>query len=365
MQKLLTHEMVKGRRLLLKTRLRGASWTLAICMGITAGIFALLMCFQAPKLGGVPHVMQRWEHVLATAAIVVLLCGVAWFVFRMSRPELRLRCPCCRAAIDDAMTLFKVTASCRCPHCEQVIFGGDGTQLVNHVYQKPPRSYERFESKTTLWLIAIWGAAGTFWCVVAKQMLDHWQLPWEAAVGEVAYPFVRVLVAAPGVVILPLGLIHAFRTWEFKSKKCPHCQESLDGELVALTGCCGRCGGVARPDRVIAPVEPSTEEMLGLAELRDHCTATAQRIESLSSRQLLTAFFSVIVLLVASRWIGATLTNCLLFVVLGVLFRGMWQLDQIGNQVQCPLCSYPWLRHRWWVIASRRCGGCGRRVLKG
>ena len=364
MQKLLTHEMVKDHRLLFKARLRAASWTLAICMGITAGIFALLMCFHAPKLGGVPHVMQTWEHILATVAIVILLCGVAWFVFCMSRPGLRLRCPGCRTVIGDERTLFAVTTSRRCPSCEQVIFGGEGTPFVNHGHQNLHRSYERFESKTTLWFIAIWGAAGAFWCLVTKLMLDHWQLQWEAAVGEVAYPFVRVLVAAPGVVILPLGLIHALRAWELKSKKCPHCQESLGGELVALTGCCGQCGGIVRPDRVLAPVEPSTERMLGLVELRDHCAATAQRIESFSSRQLLTAFFSVIVLLIASRWIGATLTNSFLLVVAGLTFRGMWQLDQIGNQVQCPFCSHPWLRHRWWVIASRRCGGCGRRVLK-
>lgn len=364
MHKLLTHEMVMDRRLRFKTRLRGASWTLAICMGITAGIFALLMCFHAPKLGGGPHAMERWEHVLASVAIVILLCGLAWFVFRMSRPELWLRCPGCRTVIGDEMTLFKVVASCRCPSCEQVIFGEEGTPFVDQSHQNPHRSYERFESKTTLWIVAIWGAAGAFWCLVTKRMLDQWQVTLEAAVGEIAFPFVRVLVAAPGVVIFPLGILHAYRAFEFRSKKCPHCQESLDGELVALTGRCGQCGGIVRPDRVIAPEEPATERMLGLVELRNQCAATAQRIESLSSRQLSATFFTAIVLLVASRWIGATLTNCLLFVVLGNLFRGMWKLDQIGNQVQCPFCSHPWLRNRWWVIASRRCGGCGRRVLR-
>lgn len=363
MQNLLTHETVRDHRLLVKARLWKALWMLAICWGISAAIVVYLIVLKASEPGRAPRVMQTWEYVLVAVAVASFVGGMAWFDFRMSRSAFRLRCPSCLNAIDDAMTLFKVTASCRCPHCEQVIFGSEGTPLVNHGHQNPHRSYEPFEPKTTLWIVAIWGAAGAFWCLVTKRMLEHWQLQLEAAVGEIAYPFLRVLVAAPGVVIFPLGILHAYRTFEFKSKKCPHCQGSLGGELVALTGCCGQCGGTVRPDRVVAPDEPAARNMLGMVELQNQCSETALRIESLSLRLMATVLPTLIVLLIASRWVGATLTNSLLLVVAGLTFRGMWKLDQIGNQVQCPFCSHPWLRHRWWVIASRRCGGCGRRVL--
>ena len=366
--RLLTREALIAHRKSFESVSHRALLWLAVS-AIPMAIEFCVIAITAPEQGAIPVETPLWLRWLSGACLACLLGGVVGVVIRLIRAEMALRCPCCRTAIGNLRTLLQVIPTSRCPECEQIIVGSEGTSIDREFGANPggnqstSRTYERLESRQTLWTMARWAAAGIVWSVITKLLLDHWTVAIEVVVGEVVFPFVRVLVGAPGIVIFGWGILRAYRSIEARANKCPNCQESISGQIAALTGCCGNCGHAVRPDRV-APVDDSAiADSWTLAEFQRLTQNVATRVERHVTRQALFALPIIFGLLFTMKWSGECLALTLSYIVFAWFLRGMWQADQMSKQIQCPSCAQPLLRNRWWVIASRRCCGCGSRIL--
>ncbi len=328
-----------------------------------------VIAMTAPEPGAIPVETPLWLRWLSGACLACLLGGVAWVVIRLSRAEMALRCPCCRTAIGNLQTLLTVIPTSRCPECEQIIVGAEGA-LIDRDFRANPggkqsatRTYERLESWQTLWTVARWAAAGIAWSLISKLLVDHWTVAIAATVGEVVYPLLRVLVVTPGIIVFCWGIVRAHNSFEARSDKCPNCHESISGQIAALTGCCGNCGHVVRPDRVALVDKSAITGIWTRMEFQRLTQDFRKRTDRHVTRAMTIAFPVLFALLIAMKSVGETVSTVLMFVVFGWTLQVMWQADQMAKQVQCPRCTQSLLRHRWWVIASRRCCGCGERVL--
>lgn len=285
-----------------------------------------------------------------------LLITVVWMSIGLSRHS--LDCPACHCRLGRFPQLSEVIATRRCVNCQNVIVGPEG-ELVQLTEAVQPRATRDSRQLRQLLLLGSWWFGGLLALVIARLLLDRFELWLTIQLGEIVIPYVMPIVSVPGLVLLGWGLLRVVKRIEQRDHKCPVCQKPLYEDTVQSTGCCSGCGAVLRPDRVVVTVDSPVDGSLTLSEF---CKRT--KTSGPNTWMLLTGY----VLMFSGMLLAASFGPWLLYgscgIILLMFLAVAHKRQRISRAVTCPACSRSLFPNRWRAISTRRCGHCGSKVIR-
>lgn len=336
-----------------RTGQKGFCWLLS---SLVSMLFVLVgVAILAPG-GPAP----AWFFVAGPLSFAPVPCTVVWMSLRLSRQ--RAVCPACDCKLEGYPQISEVVATRRCVHCQNVIIGTEG-ELVQLTETHQPSETPQSRKLQRLLLLgrtgAVWWIGAILYAAIARLLFDHYQ-PWLAnQLGEIIVPFVMPIISVPGVALLGWGLLRGLKQFVQCDYNCPKCTEPLSEHTLQSTGCCGRCGAIIRPERMVASADPPVDGSLTLSEFRDRSLWSGPNAWVLLAEYLL-MFAGMVVF----PWVGSWPFYGIAVAIFSYFLLTELKRKKLCRSLNCPACSRSLFTKGWLTISTRRCGHCGCTVIR-